>query len=465
MRKTEQQLALVVGTIVMDGLTICGAWLLAFWLRFTVQVIALRPGLEVPPFNEYLRVLPPALILWWALFALAGLYDRRPFRLGIVAKIARMSTVGIVLMAAWAFFYRSFEYSRAVALLAWALTVLLPSLGRVILWSIQQALHRRGFGVSNVVIVGAGKLGRMVGERLAGDPLRSYNLVGYLDDAVSGADGGARILGTTRELEQVILREEVDEVVLTLPFRARQRILDLADICESRYVKAHVIPDFYELLTKNVQVETVTGIPMLGFKESPLSGWKVALKQVFDLVGASLLLVVLSPVLLLVAALVALTSRGPVLYRQERVGRDGKTFQMLKFRTMRANAEATTGPVWASDGDTRRTPLGRVLRRFSVDEFPQLFNVLRGEMSLVGPRPERPVFVKAFERQIQEYFRRHKVKAGVTGWAQVNGLRGNTSIEGRTKLDLYYVEHWSLGFDVRILVHTVFQALRGTNAY
>jgi Undecaprenyl-phosphate glucose phosphotransferase len=230
-------------------------------------------------------------------------------------------------------------------------------------------------------------------------------------------------------------------------------------------VAIHLLPDVYGLASMRGGIEEFEGVPIIHLRESPLYGWNRVLKRGMDLVIGGLALAALSPLFAVVALAVRLSSPGPLLLRQERMGLDGRAFSMLKFRTMRADAEAESGPVWATPDDARRTRVGAVLRRFSLDELPQLVNVLRGDMSLVGPRPERPVFVESFRRRIPGYMLRHKVKAGMTGWAQINGWRGNTSLEKRIEYDLYYIERWSIGFDLTILVKTLWRGFTNTNAY
>ncbi|HYE89777.1 MAG TPA: exopolysaccharide biosynthesis polyprenyl glycosylphosphotransferase, partial [Terriglobales bacterium] len=236
----------------------------------------------------------------------------------------------------------------------------------------------------------------------------------------------------------------------------------LADIGDD-LVTIHLVPDVFGLATLRGGIEEFEAIPFIHLRESPLYGWNRVLKRAFDLVVGGVCLLVAAPAMLGIALAVRVSSPGPVLLRQERMGLDGRRFELLKFRTMRVDAEAATGPVWARADDDRRTPVGGLLRRFNLDELPQLVNVLRGEMSLVGPRPERPVFVEDFRRRIPGYMLRHKVKAGMTGWAQVNGWRGDTSLEKRIEYDLYYIERWSLAFDVKILVQTLYRGF--TNAY
>ena len=258
---------------------------------------------------------------------------------------------------------------------------------------------------------------------------------------------------------------KVDLVVLTLPFERLDLVKTITERLVNLTVDLQFVPDLLELHTSRLRLTDLAGIPFISVRETALSGADRIVKRTFDLVCSAAALLVLSPLLAIIAGLVKLSSPGPVFYRQGRVGRDGRQFQMLKFRSMRSDAEARTGPVWTVENDPRVTGLGRFLRRFSLDELPQLWNVLRGDMSLVGPRPERQVFVEKFSQELPRYFERHRVRSGLTGWAQVHGLRGNTSVEERTLYDLHYVENWSLALDVKIILMTIHHVLRGENAY
>lgn len=255
----------------------------------------------------------------------------------------------------------------------------------------------------------------------------------------------------------LVERENLEALILALPAEHHRKVLEASWQVEGREVDLKFVPDFYELMATKVGLSDLDGIPVLGLREFPLQGWNRIFKRGFDLIFSFTGLVLLSPMILMLALLVKLTSVGRVLYKQNRIGQDGRTFTIYKFRSMRQEAEAETGPIWASEDDPRQTRLGRFLRHSNLDELPQLWNVLKGEMSLVGPRPERPTFVENFREVIPRYFERHQVKSGITGWAQVNGLRGNTPISERTRYDLYYVENWSLGFDLWILFLTLFE--------
>jgi Undecaprenyl-phosphate glucose phosphotransferase len=284
--------------------------------------------------------------------------------------------------------------------------------------------------------------------------------VGYLDDGLPVGERieGREVLGGLEAVTRVLADYRVDQIFLALPLDAHNDVLKVLNAIEGELLDVKMVPDVLQFVTLRAAVEELEGLPVISLAQSPITGWARVLKRGTDLVLAAAGLIVLSPILGALALLIRLSSTGPVLYRQERTGLDGRTFDILKFRTMPEDAEAETGPVWAPRGDRRPTRLGRLLRRFSLDELPQLWNVLRGDMSLVGPRPERPFFVHQFKTRIPQYMLRHKVKAGLTGWAQVNGLRGNTSLEKRIEYDLYYIQNWSLALDVKILILTLYRA-------
>ncbi|MEC7130428.1 MAG: undecaprenyl-phosphate glucose phosphotransferase, partial [SAR324 cluster bacterium] len=276
---------------------------------------------------------------------------------------------------------------------------------------------------------------------------------------------GSKFLGSLEELPQIIQQQRIDQVFISLSLKEQHRLEELKDLLSEQWVDVRIVPDLGSFRTLHTDVESFAGMPLVTLVQSPMTGWNQVLKRVLDLAGAILALILFSPLMLLIAFLVKITSPGPILYRQQRMGLDGKTFFTLKFRSMRQDAEKQTGAVWATENDTRRTTLGVYLRRFNLDELPQLFNVLNGEMSLVGPRPERPVLIEEFKSKIPNYMLRHKVKAGITGWAQINGWRGNTSLEKRIEHDLYYIERWSVWLDLKILLLTVFKGFVDPNAY
>ena len=311
--------------------------------------------------------------------------------------------------------------------------------------------------------MGGGEAAAEVFRVLRRRPDVGVRVLGRLGD--KREEGETRWLGAPEDIRAVLDAHQVDIVIIALPHADYPRLSAILDGIGDDPVAIHLVPDVFSLASLRGGIEEFETLPIIHLRESPLYGWNVLLKRAFDVALGGAALLVLAPVMLAIAGAVRLTSRGPVFYRQERMGLDGRSFSMLKFRTMVPDAEAATGPRWAVPDDPRRTGFGALLRRLSLDELPQLINVLRGEMSLVGPRPERPSFVEDFRRRVPRYMLRHTVKAGITGWAQINGWRGNTSIEKRIEYDLYYIERWSIGFDLRILLQTLWLAFRNRNAY
>ncbi|HSH81949.1 MAG TPA: undecaprenyl-phosphate glucose phosphotransferase [Herpetosiphonaceae bacterium] len=352
---------------------------------------------------------------------------------------------------------------------AWLLAVFLVVLLRNIVRSLVYHARTRGFDRARAVIIGTGATGRMIADVIGRGPHLGYEVQGFLsDDAPIGSKvAGQPVLGRPRDILRVVRACRINEILVTLPGAPSDQILEIVAACENEPVSIKIYPDTFQIITNNeVSLGDLEGLPLLSIKSSPLdlqfNRW---LKRGLDLLGAAAGLILLSPVMLVIALLVRLDSPGSVIFVQERVGFNGEPFKMFKFRSMRAEAEAT-GPGWTRPDDDRRTRMGEFIRRYSLDELPQLINVLLGEMSLVGPRPEQPYFVEQFRLKIPRYMGRHKEKSGLTGWAQVNGLRGDTSIEERTRYDLYYVENWSLLFDIKIIVRTLATIFRrGSNAY
>jgi putative colanic acid biosynthesis UDP-glucose lipid carrier transferase len=328
--------------------------------------------------------------------------------------------------------------------------------------------RRRGRNLRHIVVVGAGALGERVARDLRHAPWTGLNVVGFYDDDVSmhgRTVAGLPVFGAAEQLAVDADARGIDQVWLALPLRAEARMRAILDLLRNSAVEVRFVPDIFGFHLMNHSLTEVAGLPVLSLTATPMAGFARIVKGAEDyLLGTALLLVAL-PFMAAIALGVKLSSRGPVLYRQARVTWNGARFSMLKFRTMPVEAEAQSGAVWSRHGDTRATPFGNFLRRTSLDELPQLFNVLKGDMSLVGPRPERPEFVTRFREEIPGYMQKHLVKAGITGWAQVNDLRGDSDLARRIEYDLYYVEHWSLGFDLRILALTLWHILTSRNAH
>ncbi len=448
--------------LVADLSLVAVSWLLAYQIRFHTFFDA---PLGIPEFRAYLPPLLVILPLWFALFRSRGLYE--PQRTGSLlrelSQVASASGAGVVILVAVTFFVRSYFYSRGVVsifmVLATGSVACFRLMGRIAL----RSLRRRGLNLRYVLVVGAGRLAEEVIDRIHAHSEAGLWVRGVL--CGSGPPGvrrvrGVPVLGDYGMLKELLHRpdERIDQVILALPRDEGDRLEKLLADLDDEMATVRLVPDLLHVVTLRSAVEDLDGLPMIRLRESPLVGWSAVTKRVFDAGVAGGALLLAAPLLALIALASWITSGRPVLYSQERMGLDGHLFHMFKFRTMLRGAEEESGPVWAAPSDPRRTPLGRLLRRTSLDELPQLWNVLRGDMSLVGPRPERPVFIEQFRREIPRYMLRHKVKAGLTGWAQVHGLRGNTSLHERIEHDIYYIQNWSLLLDVRILLLTIGRA-------
>jgi len=446
-----------------DLATTAAVWVGAYALRF-----ALWPSPEgIPDFQHVLRALPAVLMVAAIAYRLCGLYEvhrlkQLPRELGVVCKASGL----MFLLAITITFYRRDLYESRLALgLFLVLNGVALTAVRRLLWRVLKNLRARGLNHGRAVIVGAGRAGRRVAETIRNNGWTGLEAVGFVD--APGRTDSALLprLGEIGELEQVVAEHNVDHVFIALPLARYGELPAVYKALSDLLVEVHLVPDVAEATPTRLRMLEVDNLVFLSVRESPDCGWPWAAKRAMDVVLGSVALVLLSPLLGLLALAVKLSSRGPILYRQARLGRDGKPFHILKFRSMHVDAEQASGPVWASRDDPRCTPLGRVMRRWSLDELPQLLNVLAGDMSLVGPRPERGVFVEQFRRQIPDYRQRHRVQAGMTGWAQVHGWRGDTSLRHRTQCDLYYVANWSLALDLRILLMTLWGGLRQRRSF
>ncbi len=427
-----------------------------------------NPALVVGPFLEFwpLPAVHAACMLL-AFFAQRMYQRRRPVsHLDEFLKITLYNLfAGLTTVALLALFLPDFEYHRQLVIIAWATIVLVLTLARTIHAQVQWQAQALGIGDDRVLVIGTGEIGQMLMHKIKQNPKLGYQVVGMVESGRSDRRTfplDAPVLGTLADIPRVIDKYAIDEVFIGLPESSSQELVNIISLCEREKVGIRVFPDVFQIMASEVTIGDLGGLPLLTIRDVALQGWKITLKRGLDLVVSAGGLVLLSPFMLLSALLIKLDSPGPVFYAQERMGLDARPFKIIKFRTMRADAEVA-GPGWTTPDDPRKTNLGAFLRRFNIDELPQLINVLVGDMSLVGPRPERPVYVEQFRQSIPRYMDRHREKAGITGWAQVNGMRGDTSIVERTKYDLWYIENWSLWLDIKIILRTVVQSLLGTN--
>jgi Undecaprenyl-phosphate glucose phosphotransferase len=441
------------------------AWLLAYYLRCCSGWLPLDT--EPPDLNLCLRLLPVLWLLSALSYRLVGQYsfDRlRRFREEMVAVVKGTALLVLLVMATLFFLHDTYE-SRAIFLLFAVLNTLGVLAARRLAWGLIRWLRSRGYNQKFALIVGSGRVARHTARALRRTSWMGIKNVGFVDEHRPKLASDLDVLGGFADLPELIRKYQIQHVFIALPMGRYDDTRKVYGILSRLVVDVRLVADVPNLAGLSLTTTSLDGMPLIGLRESPHFGLNVVVKRIMDVALSLLALLLLSPVLGLIALLVKLTSPGPILYRQERCGLNGQSFPMLKFRSMRADAETQTGAVWAQKNDNRRTWFGTLLRQTSLDELPQLVNVLRGDMSLVGPRPERPVFIQQFSKTIPNYMARHCVKAGITGWAQVHGWRGNTSLRKRLQYDLYYITHWTPWLDLRILWMTIFRGLVHRNAY
>ncbi len=445
------------------------AWALTYFLSFGGGLTG-HPLSGSPSFLSHLESLFPLWVAWGLVSKGIRFYHTR--RIEYFSKelldILRGLTITTIITMAISFLLGKFEVSRSAFLYFWLLGLLGLLLTRSFIRKILKTLRKQGYNQRFAFIAGTGELGQKIFENLERHPELGIRVTGFLTRQAKEVGKKIRnvpILGTYEDITTVIAQEKVDVFFVAMPINEYDRLVILLEKLQHYPLDIKVIPGVYEFIGLRGGVDELGDLPIVSLQGSPLYGWNMVFKRIFDLVLGILMLGIAFPFLVIISVLIKCTSRGPIFYRQARVGMDGFSFEMLKFRTMRVDAEKYTGPVWAKANDPRRTKIGAFLRKTSLDELPQLFNVIKGEMSLVGPRPERPNFVEEFKDRIPSYMLRHKIKAGMTGWAQVNGWRGNTSLEKRIEHDLYYIQNWSISFDLIILLMTLCKGWFHKSAY
>ena len=500
--KTLDHLLIAI-TVLLDICFVATAIVVAYWIRFesgwTPEVLALHKG-GTPPLDDYFRLIPLMVIIWLVTLKALKLY--RPesnatfSAFWTLCKAAGISLIGT--LAALFFIYHHDAYSRWVMLLASGFSLIGLFLGRWVLHRFRQSIHAQGVGVNRLAIVGNydARVQKFINV-LNAKADSGYEMVGIIDEiavssqqnshqpsTVSNRQEGATLpenlfsdgfrqstvsdnqlqyLGKSQDALELVRKHQLDTLFIVSPTVPNDIILQILHACEGVPVQINVLPELSEFIRDSRHTITFfEDIPVLQLRETPMQGGRGIVKRLIDIVLSTSALIVLSPLMLIIAIAIRLTSPGRAIFSQERVGRGGNPFRIYKFRSMRADAEKKVGHVWAKSDDPRQTPLGKFLRRWSLDELPQFFNVLKGDMSLVGPRPEMSGLIDAFSESIPHYLARQRVKSGMTGWAQVNGLRGNTSLEERISYDRYYIENWSLGLDIKIILKTLWAIKKGS---
>ncbi len=477
---TRQTRLLVGYHVVVDGLLGMVAFALSYALRFEAGLIAAPKG--QPPFEQYLVLMPFIGLLVPLAFNLPGAYRLRRDRtrvddfFSVLVGSVLVVIVGLLGTLYFEVYYAAdaaraqgtYEVSQIVWMIFLIVNVSLTYASREVVRTFMQRRFRAGIGLKRVLLAGTGDLARHVADRLLEHAEFGYQIVGFVDDNGTEDSLGYRglpLLGSLDDLEQVVRHERIDQLYVALPLEDHVKMLSLIEVASRECIDVKVIPDLLQFIALRARLEELDGVPIININDVPLQGFNGAVKRAIDIGVSMVALAGLAIPFAAIAATIRLNSPGSVFYRQERMGLDRRPFMVLKFRSMFEDAERETGPVWTRENDPRRTAVGTFLRRFSLDELPQLWNVLWGEMSLVGPRPERPFFVEQFKEKVPQYMLRHKVKSGLTGWAQVNGWRGDTSIEKRIEYDLYYIENWSVSLDFKILWLTVVRVFFHKHAY
>jgi len=454
-------------TVLFDSAAIEFSFLFSYWLRFRSPFFDSLGFVHAdsPPIQGYLTGSLFIVVVWLLLFHARRMYrPRRNVSLSDeLISVIKVVSVGMLIVMSAAFFYRDFSYSRIVFGLLWGTSILTIFAGRAIVQRIERNLYARGKNLQQAIIIGNDGMANEVYSRLNRHPAFGITISGYFADRPAHEElnlSGAHFLGPITGAPAFIREHGVERVFIALRAQEHHRLYDVIAESEGINVEFMMVPDVLEILTSQVQLTELEGVPFLRIKGIPLTFWGRTTKRAFDIVVSFSILVLLSPGWLFIMLLIRLDSKGPIFFKQERVGLDGRRFKMVKFRSMKEGSEEFDDEAGLGiKDDPRRTRLGVFLRKTSLDELPQLYNVLKGHMSLVGPRPERSQYVEQFQDSIPKYLDRHRVKTGMTGWAQVNGLRGDTSIEERIKYDLYYIENWSLAFDLKILLRTLKAAM------
>ncbi len=456
--------------LITDLLVIAVSWIFSYGLRFHSGLFVLdtaRPSLEL-----YVLLLVPIMLIWGLSLKAFDLYRPRRIasRLDEIVDITKACALAVLTLIAATYLLRRYEVSRLVFVIFGVTNIAALSIERSLFRAALRHLRATGYNLRYAVVVGTGDPATQFLKRIEMHPEMGLKVVGVLS---SGAEPhppqvcGVEVLGSYEIIKDVIRQKGIDHVIIALEWEEHGKLLAVTKAIDDEAVDIKFVPDLLAFVTLRGGVDEIDGLPIISLQSTPLYGWNIVIKRAFDIAMSLLAIALSAPLMLGIAVLIKLTSPGPIFYRQTRMGIGGKPFRMLKFRSMRVDADAKNGPVRTKSGDPRRTRFGVILRRMSLDELPQLFNVLSGDMSLVGPRPEVIAWIEQenLRRRIPRYMLRHKMKAGITGWAQINGWRGDTDLTKRVEYDLYYIENWSLALDIKIMWLTIWKGLVSKNAY
>ena len=459
--------------VVLDSIVVMLSYVIAWWIKFSSGIV--NPEIGVLSFNFYMKALILIVPLYLLLYYAFNLYTpkRVQGRRLELSNIIMANTIGILIVFAGFFLVLSYSedaknFSRSMFVYFYIINIILEEIERLFIRAILRSVRKKGYNLKHILLVGYSKAAEQYIDRIKQNPQWGYDVQGILDDNIARGTvyKGVKVIGSTGNLEYILPENKLDEIAITLGLEEYYKLNKIVAECEKSGVHTKFIPDYGNIIPTRPYTEDLLGLPVINIRYVPLSNtFNALIKRLTDIIGAVICIIIFSPVMLVSAILVKTTSKGPLIFKQERVGLHNKPFQMYKFRTMYVQTEEEERKGWTQKNDPRVTSVGRFLRKTSLDEFPQLFNVLKGDMSLVGPRPERPQYVEKFREEIPRYMIKHQVRPGMTGWAQVNGYRGDTSIRKRIEHDLYYIENWTLGLDIKILFLTVFKGFINKNAY
>lgn len=465
----DNQVHLNRAHVIVDGLLVAGSYALSYYLKFESIFADEADGGHLPPevyFSALYFLVPCYLLLYY----MVQLYtSRRALRLwNEFVDIVQANVMGVIGFLVVLYIINQPDFSRSMIFIFFVLNIVLTTFAHWLLRKFLRYIRKKGYNIKHILLVGYSRAAEAYISRILDNPQWGYIVAGVLDDYVPVGTSyhGVKVVGKTDQLDDYLALNSYDEITITLPLDDYDRLEELVDKCEKSGVHTKFIPDYSSLFPSNPYTEDVQGLPVINIRYVPLTNsFNKYAKRLVDILGSLLAIIIFSPIMAAAAIGVKLTSPGPVIFKQERIGLGGTPFMMFKFRTMKVQTDADEKKGWTTKGDPRVTRIGGFLRRTSIDEMPQFFNIFIGQMSLVGPRPERPQFVEKFKEQIPRYMVKHQVRPGLTGWAQINGYRGDTSIRKRIDYDIYYIENWSMAFDFKIMLGTIRHGFVNKNAY
>lgn len=452
--------------VLIDAFVIAFSYVMAWVIKF--QILKNDDGKL--PFKVYMLAMVAIVSAYLVLYHMFNLYTpkRVQGRRLELWNIVKANAVGMALILGVLYLIKMIDFSRWMLFYFVVLNVVLEAIARNLIRYFLRSIRRNGYNLKHIVLVGYSRAAEEYIDRILDNPQWGYKIRGILDDHIEAGTEyrGIKVIGRIANLMVILPENRLDEIAITLGLSEYYRLEEIVNLCEKSGVHTKFIPDYNRVIPTKPYTEDILGLPVINIRHVPLTNtFYAAMKRTMDIAGALCAIILFSPVMLFSAIMIKITSPGPLIFKQERVGLHNHTFMMYKFRSMDVQAPEKEKSKWTVKNDPRVTNFGKFMRKTSIDELPQLFNVLKGEMSLVGPRPERPFFVEKFKEEIPRYMIKHQVRPGMTGWAQVNGYRGNTSIKKRIEYDLYYIENWTLGLDVKILFLTIFKGFINKNAY